>query len=66
MEQPTAIRLSDEQIASFQRLYFEQFGAHISKDEALTQGIALVVLLKAILDQTSDDENHRPIFENNV
>lgn len=44
--------LSDEMIEKFKTLYYEQFGERISKQEALSQGIALLNMMKVI---------HRPL-----
>jgi len=40
------MRLTNEEIAEFQRLYKEKFGQEISREEAVDQGIDLVNLIR--------------------
>ena len=42
--------LSEKQIKEYQKIYKEQFGKEISKEEALRQGIKLVNLMKVLLE----------------
>ena len=51
----STIRLNQGQIASYQKIYLETFGKHISKDDALVQGLALVQLVK-VISQVDDYE----------
>jgi hypothetical protein len=42
------MRLTDEQITSYQKIYFETFGVRVSKEDALVQALALVRLAKVL------------------
>jgi len=45
------MRLTNEQIAKYQELYFAAFGKPISEAEALVEGLALLQLVKALASQ---------------
>ena len=53
------MRLSDQHIAKFQKLYHEHFGKEISKEEAREQGIKLVRLVELVYRPLSADEERR-------
>jgi hypothetical protein len=57
------MRLTNEQVASYQKIYLETFGRPISKDEALVQALALVRLVRVMTQLTNEEtinkENHR-------
>ena len=42
------MRINDKQLEEFQKLYKENFGEDISKQEALEKGLKLVNLIKLI------------------
>lgn len=42
------MRLTDEQIANYQKIYLDIFGEEISKEDALVQGMALLRLVKVL------------------
>jgi hypothetical protein len=42
------MRLTDEQIAKYQRIYLDTFGKTVSKEDALVQGMALLRLVKVL------------------
>ncbi len=51
------MRLTEKQISKYQAIYLETYGAPISKDEALEQGLALLRLVKNISGfQTTNNE----------
>lgn len=50
------MRLTDEQVASYQRIYLETFGKPISKADALVQALALVRLV-AVLSKSTNMEH---------
>lgn len=56
LKQLPTIRLTDEQIISYQKIYLETFGKPISKEEALVQGLSLVRLVNVI---SQVDENEK-------
>ena len=45
------MRLTDSQIAKYQQIYFDTFGETLSKEEALTQGMALARLVKKLAEK---------------
>ena len=45
------MRLTDMQIAKYQKIYFDTFGEAISKEDALAQGMALLRLVKVLSKQ---------------
>jgi hypothetical protein len=47
------MRLTDAQIANYQKIYLDIFGEEISKEDALVQGMALLRLVK-VLSKSSD------------
>lgn len=49
-----SMRLSDRQIKKYQQIYSDAFGETISKNDAITQGLALLRLVKA-LSQNSNE-----------
>lgn len=54
------MRLSDEDIAEFQRLYKERYGIDISKEDAREQGMRLVQLTKMVCEHIArkkEEEN---------
>ncbi|HEU4966537.1 MAG TPA: hypothetical protein VFT53_03570 [Candidatus Saccharimonadales bacterium] len=42
------MQLTDEQIASYQKLYKQTYGKSISKEEARLQALALLSLIKVL------------------
>jgi hypothetical protein len=42
------MRLTDEQITSYQKIYFETLGKRASREDALVQALALVRLVKVL------------------
>lgn len=46
------MRLTDEQIAAYQRLYLETFGVPVSKGDAARQGMALLRLVRILMGHT--------------
>jgi len=55
------MRLTEEDIASFQALYKKRFGKAIGREEARAQGTQLIELLSLVLktsDQKSSAENY--------
>lgn len=51
------MRLTDEQVSQLQQLYLEVLGRHITKQEALEQGIALVRLVKSLAKKDEDERS---------
>lgn len=51
------MRLSDQQVAEYQQIYKEVFGKAISKDEALSQGLALLGLMKQLSGKNNENNN---------
>ena len=51
------MRLTDEQISEFQRLYKNRFGEDVSREEAIAQGLDLISLMRAV---------YRPIKKSEV
>lgn len=51
------MRLSDQQVAEYQQIYLEVFGKAISKDDALSQGLALLGLMKELNKYTNENKN---------
>lgn len=51
------MRLSDQQVAEYQQIHKEVFGKVISKDDALSQGLALLGLIKELNKYTNEDKN---------
>jgi hypothetical protein len=51
------MKLTDEQVAKFQRLYFERFGEEISKADAYEGGMKLMHLMYIL---------YRPMTRNEV
>lgn len=49
------MRLTDEQITSYQRLYLNAFGKPIPKAKALVQALALVRLVKVLTEPTAKE-----------
>jgi len=45
------MRLTEEQIAKYQKIYFETFGEHLPKEIALTQSMALARLVKRLAEK---------------
>lgn len=41
------VRLTNEQITEFQRIYMEAFGVPVSREEAIEQGLKLVGMMRA-------------------
>lgn len=50
------MRLTDQQIATYQAIYKETYGTTISKDIALEEGLALLRLVKIITQPTNNNE----------
>lgn len=50
------MRLTDDQIAEFQRLHKKHYGVWLSKNEAGTQGLALINLMKKIYSPITKQE----------
>lgn len=50
------MNLSDQNIQEFQRIHSNLFGAEISKEDAHTQGLALLTLLLTIYKPMSHSE----------
>jgi len=50
--------LDDKDIAEFQRIYREQFGKDISKQDALEQGIKLITLMKVIYKPMTREQHN--------
>jgi hypothetical protein len=48
------MRLSDKQISDYQQIYFDTFGERISKSDAITQGLALLRLVKVLSQDSSE------------
>ena len=48
--------LTDDQITSFQKLYQEQFGEKISKEEARERGAGLVDLMNVVCRPSSESK----------
>ncbi len=55
------MRLTNEQVASYQKIYLETFGKPISKDEALVQALALVRLVKVMTGPTNEEIRNKEI-----
>ncbi|HUD03116.1 MAG TPA: hypothetical protein VMR46_03870 [Candidatus Paceibacterota bacterium] len=53
------MRLTDEHIAKFQRLYKARFGKEISKEDAHAQGIKLLRTMQLIYKPMTKDEHER-------
>lgn len=51
---------SDGIIEKFQKIYFEEFGEEISKEEAYEKFLRLVNLLRVILYSTSQKVDQKP------
>lgn len=57
------MRLTDAQITKYQQIYKDTYGKPISKDKALEQGLALLILVKNItkfpksINEKNDDKN---------
>lgn len=54
------MHLTDEQVASFQELYFKTFGVSISKEDALVQGLALLRLVKVLSTPSATIDHEQP------
>jgi len=48
------MRLSDRQIKKYQQIYSDTFGETISKNDAITQGLALLRLVKVLSQNSSE------------
>ena len=48
--------VSDEQLESFRKIYFEYYGREISKADAYDQASKLIRMMKVILKPISDEE----------
>lgn len=48
--------LSDEEITKFQTLYKKRFGEKISREQALKEGIQLILLMKHIYRPMTQEE----------
>ena len=48
------MRLSDKQIREYQQIYFDTFGERISMNDAITQGLALMRLVKVLSQYRSE------------
>lgn len=48
--------LDDKHVSSFQKLYKESFGEDISKEEAYTQGIKLIELVRVVYQPMTKEE----------
>jgi len=51
------MRLTDDQVTKYQQLFLETYGKPISKEDAMTQGIALLRLVK-VLAQSETNHNY--------
>jgi hypothetical protein len=51
------MRLTDQQVTEYQLIYKQVFGKAISKDDALSQGLALLGLMKELHKYTNEDKN---------
>ncbi len=51
--------LTDTDIINFQKLYKEEFGIDISKEEAAEQGLKLVTLMSAVYKPMTQEELDR-------
>jgi hypothetical protein len=51
------MRLTDQQVAEYQLIYKQVFGKAISKDDALSQGLALLGLMKELNQYNNEDKN---------
>ena len=49
------MRLSDEQITKLQRLYSEAFSTKLTKEEALTHGLALARFVKNLAQRSNEN-----------
>ena len=49
------MRLSDEQITKLQRLYSEAFGTKLTREEALTHGLALARFVKNLTKRSNEN-----------
>jgi hypothetical protein len=49
------MRLTDEHIAKYQKIYLDTFGVSVSKDDALVQGLALLRLVKVLIQPMSNE-----------
>lgn len=52
------MRLTNEQIAKYQSIFFETFGEPISREDALVQGLALLRLVKNIAQPTTNEKEN--------
>lgn len=57
------IRLTDEQISEFQRLYKKHYGVDISRDEATEKGVKLIKLIKWVY---TPDKGHPTLIDENI
>lgn len=47
------MRLTDEHIAQFQKLYAQRFGRALTKEEALVKGTQLATLMEVVLRENA-------------
>jgi hypothetical protein len=55
------MRLTDEQITKYQQIYFDTFGETLSKEDALTQGMALARLVKKLAEKLDINNDEKEI-----
>ncbi len=54
------MRLTKEQIAKYQNIYYATFNEHLSTEDALTQGMALARLVQKLADKFDiNNENEK-------
>ena len=51
------MRLTNAQIANYQKIYLDTYGEEISREDALTQGMALLRLVK-VLSKPLAEQNY--------
>ena len=51
----TGASLTDKEIAEYQRLFKDEFGIELTKDQALEKGLRLVRLLRVVLEGDPKD-----------
>ncbi|HEY4498497.1 MAG TPA: hypothetical protein VJH94_00355 [Candidatus Paceibacterota bacterium] len=49
--------LTEKEIAEYQRLFKDEFGIELTKDQALEKGLRLVRLLRVVLEGDAKDIN---------
>lgn len=52
--------LSEEAVEQFQELYLKNFGQKISREDAISEGLRLLRLLVAVIENLPPEEIDRP------